>query len=51
MEDMRAHLVRADLEVKADDEAEIHLVRATANARTSIGDALESIRAKLGEPP
>ena len=60
MENLRAHLARADLELdaairlvdpKADDEAEIDLVRAIANARTSLGDALETIRAKLGEPP
>jgi hypothetical protein len=60
MENLRAHLARADLELdaalrlldpKADDEAERDLVRAIANARTSVGDALETIRAKLGEPP
>jgi hypothetical protein len=60
MENLRARLARADLELdaairlldpKADDEAEIDLVRAIANARTSVGDALETIRAKLGEPP
>jgi hypothetical protein len=56
----RAHLARADYELEAalrfvdprtDDEAEIAMVRATANARTSVGDALETIRARLGEPP
>jgi hypothetical protein len=60
MENLRARLARADLELvaairlldpKADDEAEKDLVRAIANARTSVGDALETIRAKLGEPP
>ena len=60
MENLRARLARADLELdaairlldpKADDEAEIDLVRAIANARTSVGDALETIRAKRGEPP
>jgi len=60
MENLRARLARADLELgaalrlldpKADDEAEIDLVRAIANARTSVGDALETIRSKLGEPP
>ena len=60
MENLRAPLARADLELdaairlldpKAYDEAEIDLVRAIANARTSVGDALETIRAKLGEPP
>ena len=60
MENLRARLARADLELdaairlldpKANDEAERDLVRAIANARTSVGDALETIRAKLGEPP
>ena len=60
MENLRARLARADLELdaalrlldpKADDEVEIDSVRAIANARTSVGDALETIRAKLGEPP
>jgi hypothetical protein len=60
MENLRARLARADLELdaairlldpKANDEAEIDLVRAIANARTSVGDALETIRASLGEPP
>jgi hypothetical protein len=58
MEQMRAHLARADgeleaalrfLDPKTDEEAEIDLVRALANARTSVGDALETIRARLGE--
>jgi hypothetical protein len=60
MENLRAHLARADLELEAalklldpktDDEAEIDLARAIVNGRTSVGDALETIRAKLGEPP
>jgi hypothetical protein len=60
MEHMRAHLARADSELeaalrfvdpKSNDEAEKDLVRAVANARTSVGDALETIRARLGEPP
>jgi hypothetical protein len=59
MEHMRAHLARADGELEAalrfvdprsGDEAEIDLVRAVANARTSVGDALETIRVRLGEP-
>ena len=59
MEHMRAHLARADSELeaairfldpKSEDEAEIDLVRAVANARTSVGDALETIRVRLGEP-
>jgi hypothetical protein len=58
MEQMRAHLARADSELEAairfvdpktDDEAELDLVRAIANARTSVGDALETIRARLRE--
>jgi hypothetical protein len=58
MEQMRAHLARADRDLEAAlrfldprtaDEAEMGLVRAVANARTSVGDALETIRARLGE--
>jgi hypothetical protein len=58
MEQMRAHLARADSEMEAalrfldpktDEEAEIDLVRAVASARTSVGDALETIRVRLGE--
>jgi hypothetical protein len=58
MEQMRAHLARADSEMEAalrfvdpktNDEAEIDLVRAVASARTSVGDALETIRVRLGE--
>jgi hypothetical protein len=60
MEQLGAHLARADSELeaalrfvdpKSNDEAEKDLVRAVANARTSVGDALETIRARLGEPP
>jgi hypothetical protein len=61
MEQMRSHLARADSELEAalrfldpkktDEETEMALVRAIANARTSVGDALETIRARLGEPP
>ena len=56
MEHIRAHLARADSKLEAalkflnprtDDEAEMDLVRAVANARTSVGDALETIRARL----
>jgi DNA invertase Pin-like site-specific DNA recombinase len=59
MEHMRAHLARADGELAAalrfvdprtDEEAEIDLVRAVANTRTSVRDALERIRVRLGEP-
>ena len=58
MEHIRAHLARADSELEAalkflnprtDDEAEMDLVRAVASARTSVGDALEMIRARLWE--
>jgi hypothetical protein len=54
----RAHLERADSELetalrfldpRTADEDELDLVRAVANARTSVGDALETIRARLGE--
>jgi hypothetical protein len=59
MEQMRSHLARADSELEAtlrfldpktDEEAEIALVRAISNARTCVGDALETIGARLGEP-
>ena len=49
LERVRAHLARADselegavrfLEPRTDNEAEKDLVRAVANARTSVGDAL-----------
>ena len=55
---MRAHLARADSELEAaqrlldprtDDEFEMAVVRAVANARTLVGDALETIRARLWE--
>jgi hypothetical protein len=58
MEQTRAHLARADSELEAalrfvdpktDDEAEMDLVRAVANARTLVRDALETARARLGE--
>jgi hypothetical protein len=56
MEQGRAHLARADSELEAaqrllhprtDDEFEIAVVRAVANARTLVGDVLETIRARL----
>ena len=59
MQQMRTHLARADSEQEAalkfldprtDDEAEIDLVRAIANAKACIGDAPETIRASLREP-
>ena len=55
---IRAHLARADSELetalrfldpRTADEDELDLVRAVANARTSVGDALETIRARWGE--
>ena len=58
LEQTRAHLARANSELEAalrfldprtDDEDEMALVRAVANARTSVGDALETIRARLGK--
>ena len=56
MEQVRAHLVRADSELDAaqrllhprtDDEFEIAVVRALANARTLVGDAPETIGARI----
>jgi hypothetical protein len=53
IEQMRAHLARAESELEAAqrflnpnrrDEAELDVVRAVANARTSVGDALETLR-------
>ena len=58
LEQTRAHLARANSELEAalrfldprtDDEDEMALVRAVANARTLVGDALETIRARLGK--
>ena len=59
MEQGRAHLARADSELletaqrllhpRTDDEFEIAVVRAVANARTLVGDALEMVRARLWE--
>ena len=37
------------LDPRTTEEAELDLVRAVANARTSVGDALETIRSMLGE--
>ena len=56
MEQVRAHLARADSELDAaqrllhprtDDEFEIVVVRALANARTLVGDAPETIGARI----
>jgi hypothetical protein len=58
IEQVRAHLARTDSELEAtqrlldprtDDEFEMAVVRAVANARTLVGDALETIRARLWE--
>ncbi len=52
-EQMRAHLVRAESELQAAqrflnpdtrDEAELDVARAVANARLSVGDALETLK-------
>jgi hypothetical protein len=56
---MREHLARAERELEAaqhflaPDSAEgtaLDLVRAVANARVALGDALETVRLRLGEP-
>jgi len=53
---VRHHLARAESELQAarrlldpktDNEVEMDLVRAVANARTFVGAALETIRARL----
>jgi hypothetical protein len=58
LEKMRAHLARAESELEAAqrfldprtaEDAEMALVRAVANARTSVADALETIRSMTGE--
>jgi hypothetical protein len=59
LEQMRTHLARAKSELeatqrcldpRAGDEAELDVVRAVANARLSVSDALEMIRLITGEP-
>jgi hypothetical protein len=56
---MRAHLARAESELEATqrfldpktrDEAELDVVRAVANARLSVGGALETVKMMMGEP-
>jgi hypothetical protein len=57
MEQVRAHLARADSELleaaqrllhpRTDEEFEIAVVRAVANARTLVGDAPETIGARI----
>jgi hypothetical protein len=58
LERLRDHLARADTELEAaqgfldpgtHDEDEMSLVRAIANARTLVGDALETTRWHLEE--
>lgn len=58
LERLREHLARADTELEAaqhflepgtHDEDEMSLVRAIANARTLVGDALETARWHLDE--
>jgi hypothetical protein len=53
MEQIRTHLARAESELEAaqrfldprtEDEAELDVVRAVANARLSVSDALETLR-------
>ena len=60
MEQTRTHLAPADSELEAalrfldpktEDELERDVVRAVASARTSVGDALETIRAGCGSKP
>lgn len=59
MEQMRTHLARAESELEATqrfldprtgDEAELDVVRAVANARLSVSDALETVRFMMEEP-
>jgi hypothetical protein len=59
LERMRAHLARAESELEATqrfldpktrDEAELDVVRAVANAKLSVGDALDTLRLMMGEP-
>ena len=59
LERMRTHLARAESELEATqryldpntrDEAELDVVRAVANARLSVSDALETVKLMMGEP-
>lgn len=59
LERMGAHLARAESELEATqrfldpksrDEAELDVVRAVANARLSVSDALETVKLMMGEP-
>jgi hypothetical protein len=58
MERMREHLARADGELEAAQHfldpgsaegAEMDLIRAVAAARVAVGDALETVRLRVGE--
>ena len=58
MERLRERLARADSELEAAqhflaphsaEESEMDIVRAVANARAAVGDALETVRSRLGE--
>jgi hypothetical protein len=59
LERMRTHLARAESELEATqrfldprtgDESELDVVRAVANARLYVGDALETVKLMMGEP-
>ena len=59
MERLREHLARADSELEtaqhfldpgSAEGGEMALVRAIASAREDIGEALETVRWRLGEP-
>ena len=59
VERMRTRLARAESELEAaqrfldprtGDPAELEVVRAVANARLSVSDALETLRSMAGEP-
>ncbi len=59
VERMRTRLARAESELEAaqrfldpatGDEAELDVVRAVANARLSVSDALETVKLMMGEP-
>ena len=59
LEQMRAHLARSESELEATqrfldpktrDEAELDAVRAVANARLFVSDALETVKLMMGEP-
>ena len=58
MERLRERLAHADSELEAaqhflaprsTEEAEMDIVRAVANARAAVGDALDAVRLRLGE--